>query len=87
MSAPGPLPELVCYPPDALHLLEQHTRLRTVVPFIGAGISAPTLPLWWTVVKGVWEEVMPADKAKDFDAACKRLNNDLPVITEVITAK
>lgn len=42
-------------PDDAWRLLLQCTRARTVVPFVGAGISAAQLPTWEAALKGVWE--------------------------------
>ena len=56
------------FPIGASNQLDHLARIGQVVPFIGAGISAHSLPLWITLLKLVWVRVANPDPA-NADAA------------------
>ena len=62
------------------HMLLERVRVRTVVPFLGAGLSADLLPLWDPLISDVSESVL-GDEADSIDP--KR--NDIK--TEAIRTK
>lgn len=66
-------------PDGAWSLLLHRTRARQVMPFVGAGLSAPTFPSWLALLSKVYD-----DDAGGFAELKARCNDDLPVATEIM---
>ena len=62
------------------HMLLERVRARTVVPFLGAGLSADLLPLWDPLISDVSKSVL-GDEADGIDPK----HNDIK--TEAIRTK